>query len=134
MKKNRPGVQVQVIALPRAKELLTDLLFRESGTLGVRFTYSERKVLEREEVEIASPWGKIKAKRIIPVNDTPYLVPEYESCREIARTKGLSLREIYSWVIALNAQKGPAEHLTAGRGKSEISARGLLELEEKREV
>jgi uncharacterized protein (TIGR00299 family) protein len=110
MKKNRPGFQIQVIARPDVKELLTDLLFRESGTLGVRFSYTQRQVLEREEVEITSPWGDIRAKKIIPVDDTPYLVPEYESCSEIARTKGISLREIYSWVMGLNALKEPVGH------------------------
>jgi pyridinium-3,5-bisthiocarboxylic acid mononucleotide nickel chelatase len=109
MKKNRPGFQVQVIARPDTKELLTDLLFRESGTLGVRFSYTQRQVLEREEVEIASPWGQIRAKKIVPANDTPYLVPEYESCSEIARAKGLSLRELYFWVMSLNAQRGPVD-------------------------
>ncbi|MBW2094152.1 MAG: nickel pincer cofactor biosynthesis protein LarC [Deltaproteobacteria bacterium] len=110
MKKNRPGVQVQVIASPDAKERLTGLLFQESGTLGVRFFYTQRQVLEREEVEIESPWGNITVKKIIQADHTPYLVPEYESCRKIARAKGLALREIYSWVMGLNAQKKKSAH------------------------
>jgi len=105
MKKNRPGVQVQVMASPDAKERLSGILFQESGTLGVRFFYTQRKVIEREEVTIESPWGNIKAKKIVQDDNTAYLVPEYESCRKIARAKGLALREIYSWVMGLNAQE-----------------------------
>jgi len=104
MKKNRPGVQVQVIAHPHAKERLAGLLFQESGTLGVRFFYTQRQVIEREEVEIESPWGNIKVKKIIQADNTTHLVPEYESCRKIARAKGLALREIYSWIMGLNTQ------------------------------
>jgi hypothetical protein len=110
MKKNRPGVQVQVIAYPHAKERLTGLLFQESGTLGVRFSYTQRHIFEREEVEIESPWGNIKVKKIIQADNTAYLVPEYESCRKIARAKGLALREIYSWIMGLNTQIGKTGH------------------------
>lgn len=113
MKKNRPGVQVQVLAYPDLKERLTGLLFQESGTLGVRFFYTERKILERKEVTIQSPWGNIKAKKIIHDANTAYLVPEYESCRKIARAKGLALREIYSWVKGLNAQEKNAAHASS---------------------
>lgn len=110
MKKNRPGVQVQVIAHPDAKERLIRLLFQESGTLGVRFFYTQRHVFEREEVEVESPWGNIKAKKIIQADNTAYLVPEYESCRKLARSEGLALREIYSWITGLNAQKKKSAH------------------------
>jgi len=105
MKKNRPGVQVQVIARPDAKDLLISVLFQESGTLGVRFSYTQRQVLGREEIEIESPWGKIKAKRILQTNSTPYLIPEYEACRRIALKHSIPLKKVYSWVMSLNVDK-----------------------------
>ncbi|RLB19302.1 MAG: nickel pincer cofactor biosynthesis protein LarC, partial [Deltaproteobacteria bacterium] len=110
MKKNRPGIQVQVMARPEARELLTDILFQETGTLGVRFFYTQRQVVERQEVEVQSPWGSIRAKKIIQADNTEYLVPEYESCREVAQTKGLALREVYSWVSGLNTQLCETSH------------------------
>jgi pyridinium-3,5-bisthiocarboxylic acid mononucleotide nickel chelatase len=133
MKKNRPGFQVQVIAHPDARERLTGILFQESGTLGVRFFYTQRQVLEREEVEIPSPWGNIRAKKIIPADTRPYVVPEYESCRKIARAKGLPLRKIYAWVMGLNVQKDSLDHSSPQGSKGKITAQGLPELEEKRE-
>lgn len=104
MKKNRPGIQVQVLARPDARERLTGILFHESGTLGVRFSYTERHIIEREEVEVESPWGALKAKKIIHDANTVYLVPEYESCRKVARRYGLPLRQIYAWVLGLTRE------------------------------
>jgi len=100
MKKNRPGTHVQVIGSPDKQDDLMDTLFRESTTLGVRFRYSTRKVLERSQVELDSPWGKISVKKVIQPDGSSSLQPEYESCRKIAEDKNIPLKEIYYWVIS----------------------------------
>jgi len=100
MKKNRPGIHVQVIGNPHKKDVLMDTVFRESTTLGVRFRYSSRKTLERSQVEIDSPWGKMGVKKVVWQNGSSSLQPEYESCRKIAEEKGLPLKEIYYWVMS----------------------------------
>jgi pyridinium-3,5-bisthiocarboxylic acid mononucleotide nickel chelatase len=100
MKKNRPAVLVQVIGKPHHKDLLTEILFQESTTLGVRFRYSQRNILERSSVEVDSPWGKMKVKKVRRPDGSFRLLPEYETCRKIAEEKQLPIREIYSWVWA----------------------------------
>jgi pyridinium-3,5-bisthiocarboxylic acid mononucleotide nickel chelatase len=100
MKKNRPGVLVQVIGNPLHKDLLTEILFRESTTLGVRFRYSQRTTLERSSEEVDSPWGKMQVKKVRQPDGSFRLFPEYEACRKIARDENLPIREIYSWVRA----------------------------------
>jgi uncharacterized protein (DUF111 family) len=100
MKKNRPGVHVQVLASPPKRDELMDILFMESSTLGVRFRYSSRKVLERSQIEIDSPWGKIKVKKVVRPDGVSYLHPEYEACRTIAEKNRIPLKEIYSWVVS----------------------------------
>ena len=100
MKKNRPGTHVQVIGSPDKRDNLMDTLFRESTTLGVRFRYSTRKVLERSQVEIDSPWGKINVKKVVQPDGSSSLQPEYESCRKIAEDKKIPLKEIYYWVLS----------------------------------
>lgn len=102
MKKSRPGVQVQVIGRPDQREALMEILFKESTTLGVRFGYTQRQVLERAQAEIDSPWGKIKVKKIIGRDGSAHLQPEYQSCREIALQHNIALKEIYYWVMRLN--------------------------------
>jgi len=63
MKKNRPAVLVHVMGKPQHKDQLMDILFSESTTLGVRFHYTQRRILERCSAEIDSPWGTMKVKR-----------------------------------------------------------------------
>ena len=102
MKKNRPGIELAVIGHPDQKDKLMDILFRESTTLGVRFRYSQRKILERSQASIDSPWGSINVKKIIQQDGSSLLQPEYESCRKIAEGNGLPLKEIYYWVLSRN--------------------------------
>jgi len=102
MKKNRPGVQIQVIGQHDQRETLTEILFRESATLGVRFRYTQRQVLKRAEAEVDSPWGSIKVKKIMNRDGSYFFQPEYDVCREIALKYNRPLREIYHWVMGLN--------------------------------
>ncbi len=102
MKKNRPGILVQIMAHPQQRDELIDILFRESTTLGVRFRYSQRKVLQRSIDEIDSPWGKILAKKVSRPDGTFFFQPEYEACKKIAEKNGLPIKEIYYWVISSN--------------------------------
>ncbi len=102
MKKNRPGTLIQVMGKPEQREELMDILFRESTTLGIRFRYSQRKVLQRSADEIDSPWGKILAKKVVQGDGSFFFLPEYEACRKIAEKNGLPLKEVYYWVISSN--------------------------------
>lgn len=106
MKKNRPGIKIEVIARPEDKESLTTIIFKESTALGVRFNYIERKILKREDIVVKSPWGDIKVKKIIGNDKKSELVPEYEDCKRIARENGLTLKEIYAWVASLSYRQG----------------------------
>jgi hypothetical protein len=102
MKKNRPGVLVQVIGKPHQADDLMKILFTESTTLGVRFRYSQRKVLERSFSELDSPWGPMRVKNIVQPDGSVFVYPEYEVCRKIALEKGIPLKEIYYWVMGQN--------------------------------
>jgi pyridinium-3,5-bisthiocarboxylic acid mononucleotide nickel chelatase len=105
MKKNRPGVLIQVIGKPHHKDLLLEILFEESTTLGVRFRYSQRSVLERSPAELESPWGTIEVNKVRRSDGSFRLLPEYETCRRIALEKQLPIREIYTWVLAQRRQE-----------------------------
>jgi hypothetical protein len=102
MKKNRPGVNLRVLAKPGLRDSLTDILLRESTALGVRFSYYQRKILKRSRAEIDSPWGKIHVKKVFNTDGSPYFQPEYEACREIALKNKVALKEIYYWIMAQN--------------------------------
>jgi uncharacterized protein (TIGR00299 family) protein len=102
MKKNRPGVLIQVMGRPEQKDELMDILFAESTTLGVRFQLSQRKTLERSTVVIDSPWGKMLVKKVVGPDGTSFSLPEYEACRKIAEEEKIPIKEVYYWVISSN--------------------------------
>jgi len=105
MKKNRPGVQIQVIGRPDKKDLLMEIMVRESASLGIRFRYSQRRVLPRSFSEVESPWGKIKVKKVMLEKGPSILVPEYDVCKEIASKNNIPLREVYLWVTSLEVSQ-----------------------------
>jgi hypothetical protein len=102
MKKNRPGILLQVMGKPEQRDTLMDILFMESTTLGIRFHYSQRKVLPRSEVEVDTPWGTMRVKEVQRPDGTSYFLPEYEACRKIAEQRKIPIRQVYDWVTSLN--------------------------------
>jgi uncharacterized protein (DUF111 family) len=101
MKKNRPAVLVQIMGKPQHKDQLMAVLFSESTTLGVRFQFTQRRILERSVAEIDSPWGRMKVKKVLRPDGSFQLLPEFDECRRIAKEKRIPLRDVYGWVMTL---------------------------------
>jgi uncharacterized protein (TIGR00299 family) protein len=105
MKKNRPGVLLSILCRPPLREALTELLFKETTTLGVRSFEVERRALERECVRVETPFGPIDVKvaRLngLVVNE----MPEYEQCRAAAQAAGVALRVVEAAVRDALAQR-----------------------------
>ena len=97
MKKNRPGVLLTVIATTATVTALEAILFRETGTFGIRRHTAVRSKLRREAVSVSTPWGPVKAKRGWR-DGLSIVTPEYEECARVAREHGIPLREVYSAV------------------------------------
>jgi uncharacterized protein (DUF111 family) len=97
MKKNRPGVLLSVICDAAKAEELEAILFRETGTFGVRRTTAARAKLRREAVTVQTPWGPVKAKRGWR-EGLEVLTPEYEDCARVAREHNVPLRDVYAAV------------------------------------
>jgi len=91
MKKNRPGTLLRVIAQEHDAEALTDLILRESSTLGVRRYSAGRKKLDREIKEVETKYGRVRVK----VSGDLRFQPEYEDCKRIAQEKGVPIQEVY---------------------------------------
>lgn len=97
MKKNRPGVLLSVITSPETAEACEAILFRETGTFGVRRHTATRSKLHREAVTIDTPFGPVKAKKGWR-DGVEIVTPEYEDCARIAREQNVPLRSVYDAV------------------------------------
>src|SRR5262249_45948905 len=62
MKKNRPGVLLSVLAPEDKLPALEEILFRETGTLGIRRYAAERHKLERKTCTVQTSWGPVQGK------------------------------------------------------------------------
>jgi uncharacterized protein (TIGR00299 family) protein len=91
MKKNRPGTLLRVIAEEKDAEGLSEVILRESTTLGVRSYPVSRKKLPREIREVETQYGRVRVK----VSGELRFQPEYEDCKRIALEKGVPIQEVY---------------------------------------
>ena len=94
MKKGRPGVKLTVLCSELKRGLLSDIILKETTTIGLRFHKAERKVLEREIKEIDTELGKVRIKVVKSGTDIIKTTPEYEDCKRIAKKLKIPLIEV----------------------------------------
>jgi uncharacterized protein (TIGR00299 family) protein len=95
MKKNRPGVMLSALTAGENLAAVEDVLFAETGTLGVRRCQAQRHKLRREACVVETPWGPVRGKASWREGRPPQFTPEYEECARIARTEKIALAEVY---------------------------------------
>lgn len=106
MKKNRPGQILTVLGHPRDRDMLTDILFQETSTLGVRWREEQRTVLGRRIEDVTTPYGMVRVKYALSGDGTPLrAAPEYEDCKKIAREKDLPVSKIYEAALMAALKK-----------------------------
>jgi uncharacterized protein (TIGR00299 family) protein len=94
MKKNRPGTLLTILCKPEDASKLTQLIFTETTTLGVRRRDEMRQSLARRWESVATPWGEVRIK-IASMNGTvTNYAPEYEDCRRIAAEHRVPLKTV----------------------------------------
>ncbi|MCX5871365.1 MAG: nickel pincer cofactor biosynthesis protein LarC [Deltaproteobacteria bacterium] len=97
MKKGRPGQQLRVICHPTHGMQLKQTILSETTAIGLRFRTEARLTLEREQVTVETPWGKVAAKKVqTPAG--PVIYPEYEACKQIAESAQVPLQQVYQAV------------------------------------
>lgn len=99
MKKNRPGTLVQVLCPKDRMDSVIERILSETSSLGVRYFDANRCMLDREEIFVQTPYGKIQVKRIAELGGGVRIVPEYEVCKKIAIEKNIPIRVVYDKII-----------------------------------
>ncbi len=111
MKKSRPATMLSVLCQPSAVEQIQGIIFAETSTFGIRYQEMDRKILDRELVEVETSAGQIQIKigrsggRILQV------APEFDSCLAVARLSGQPLKRVYELAVeafwSSSAKSGP---------------------------
>jgi len=98
-KKNRPGYLLRVIAKPMDCDTLSEVIIRETGTLGVRvIPYVHRNITSRKiipvQVDINGKKVEIRIKVGMIGNEIISVKPEYEDARKVSEENGISLKDV----------------------------------------
>jgi len=95
MTTQRQGILLTVLCLPADREMMLDLIFRESTTFGIRERLSKRTVLERSFKTVATPFGEVRIKFGKRNGEVITRSPEIEDCRKLAKESGVSVKVVY---------------------------------------
>ncbi len=95
MKKNRPGIKLSIITPLEITNQLTDIIFNETTTFGIRIYKTHRKKLFVEKVKVKTKYGEITIKIGKTKDEIKLISPEYEDCKKLAQENNVSLKEIY---------------------------------------
>jgi pyridinium-3,5-bisthiocarboxylic acid mononucleotide nickel chelatase len=98
MKKNRPAYMLTVISSEKNEAILVDIILKETSTLGIRKNRCERYCMNRDIINVATPFGEVRVK-VASMGDFKKIAPEYEDCKAIANRTGRPLKEIFESVM-----------------------------------
>ena len=105
MKKFRPGTALHVICWPEKAAEIENVIFAETGTLGIRRRLLERRVLDRQVSTVDTPFGPIRVKSAGGAN---LISPEYEDVRRAALDHQRPIAEVMR--AARQAAESPGEN------------------------
>jgi pyridinium-3,5-bisthiocarboxylic acid mononucleotide nickel chelatase len=99
MKKNRPGILLAVLCRPEDEAKLSELIFSETTTLGVRRREEMRHALARKWVTVNTRWGDVRMKVASMNGSVTNYAPEFEDCRRIASERHVPLKTVMQEVV-----------------------------------
>lgn len=94
MKRSRPGTVLTALCPPERTGEITGVLFRESPTIGVRWSEWRRHRLPREMVTLPTRYGPLPFKVSRHGGRVVTVTPEFAEVERVAREKALPVREV----------------------------------------
>ena len=106
MKKNRPAAMLSILCDDKNRSALTELVYTETTTLGIRVRAVERECLEREIVRVNTDFGEIDVKIGKLNGRVVNAMPEYDQVRRIALENGVAFRIVQDAALsAINSAR-----------------------------
>ncbi|MBU1087871.1 MAG: nickel pincer cofactor biosynthesis protein LarC [Candidatus Omnitrophica bacterium] len=101
MKKQRPGILLQIQTEEKDLEQIIKLVFEETSTIGIRINKVVRRKLNRKTLNLRTDYGIIVRVKIAFSDDQVFnIAPEYEDCKAIAIKKSLPFKIVYERIKA----------------------------------
>ena len=94
MKKNRPGTLMTIVARPDQREAMTDIVFRESTTIGIRHQELSRECLDREMVTVTTSLGPVRFKVARRDGRVLNAQPEFEDLAKLSTERGIPIKDV----------------------------------------
>jgi len=100
MKKNRPATMLSVLCSEEKKHQITELIYRETTSLGVREQPLLRDALTREIVQVNTEYGRIEVKLGILDGKIVNTMPEYDQVQQAAREHSVPFSKVRDAALA----------------------------------
>jgi uncharacterized protein (TIGR00299 family) protein len=94
MKKGRLGTLVTILCRPADAPRFEELLFRETSTLGVRTRTEQRRVLDRAQTTVITPYGEVRIKTAALDGVITHAQPEYDDCHARAIEHRVPIKQV----------------------------------------
>lgn len=101
MKKGRPAVTIKVLCSRDREAEIRQIVFRETGTLGMRSAPVSKTTLDRDAVKVETTHGAVAVKIGLLDGRVVTVAPEYEDCARVAREAGVPAKEVYEEAVRL---------------------------------
>lgn len=95
MKKSRPANKISILCNVKTLPVMTEILFQETSSFGVRFYRVSRSVLQREMETVKTSFGPVPVKIGSLNGEIIQISPEYEACRKISLKKKIPVKYVF---------------------------------------
>lgn len=95
--KERPPRELTVICREDKVEEMEKIIFTETTTIGIREYPLRRSILDREEKEVETVYGKAAVKQVT-FRDMTRAYPEYDTVKKLAKRNKVPFMDIFDAV------------------------------------
>ena len=93
-------MEISAICTLANQQKLTEILFKETTSLGIRTMRMERFLLSRKVISLKTKYGIVPIKVSYNKSGSVNWTPEYEVLKKIAKKSGHPLKQIYFEVLS----------------------------------
>jgi hypothetical protein len=111
MKKDRQAMVLHVLAEPSLEEDLTDIIFGETGTLGIRRQAKQRRILGRGSMIVDVEGAPVSVKWGLDRGRLTSLSAEYDRASRAASATGLPLKYVMARAVEEARKMAGEQHL-----------------------